>query len=302
MMRNGTRTSRVFTLRRSAASVLILTVALGWVWTAWADQASHEGHEPAAQHNEHAGASGAPASQEPAATDHSAHQATTSEHSHDDGHDAHSMHATGPVDEAATIVRGGVTREEEKAYSLFMHRSCGIIVALLGLLVLTDRLTQRRHGALRKGVGAIWFLMGVHIFLNADPTDWPLAATFMESYNRPGSSEWLQHKVLCLIPMAIGLYTIFVARRERPNLLAGYAVAAALVFGGVALLYHEHEHSPGMDMALIVRQHNLMAFTSIFIAAGWLADTLDRLVWKPKFVMVPLGLILLGLELAIYTE
>jgi ABC-type uncharacterized transport system permease subunit len=57
-----------------------------------------------------------------------------------------------------------------------------------------------------------------------------------------------------------------------------------------------------MDMGLIVRQHNLMAFTSIFIAAGWLADTLDRLAWKPKFVMVPVGLILLGLELIIYTE
>ena len=234
--------------------------------------------------------------------DHSAHQAAASEQSHADNHDGHDMHAAGPVDETTTLVRGGVTREEEKTYSLFMHRSCGTIVALLGLLVLADRLTQRRHGVLRKGTGAIWLLMGIHIFLNADPTDWPLAATFMESYNRPGSSEWLQHKVLCLIPVAIGLYTMFVARRERPNPWSGYALAAVLAFGGIALLYHEHEHSPGMDMGLIVRQHNLMAFTSIFIAAGWLADTLDRLAWKPKFVMVPVGLILLGLELAVYTE
>ncbi|MDE3017434.1 MAG: hypothetical protein KGI53_00300 [Nitrospirota bacterium] len=278
---------------RTFAVALGLAVTLGWHETAWADQAAHEGHESAPQHEGHVDA---PAQQEPAAMDHSAHQAAASEHSRADNHDGHDMHAT------ATIVRGGVTREEEKAYSLFMHRSCGIIVALLGLLVLTDRLTQRRHGALRKGMGAIWLLMGVHIFLNADPTDWPLAATFMESYNRPGSSEWLQHKVLCLIPVAIGLYTMFVARRERPNPVAGYAMAAVLAFGGIALLYHEHEHSPGMDMGLIVRQHNLMAVTSIFIAAGWLADTLDRLAWKPKFVMVPVGLILLGLELAIYTE
>jgi hypothetical protein len=146
--------------------------------------------------------------------DHSAHQAAQ-EQDHGASHEGHGAHATGPVDETTTIVRGGVTREEEKTYSLFMHRSCGTIVALLGLLVLADRLTQRRHGALRKGMGAIWLLMGIHIFLNADPTDWPLAATFMESYNRPGSSEWLQHKVLCLIPVAIGLYTMFVARRER---------------------------------------------------------------------------------------
>lgn len=273
-----------------------LAVAPGWPGTVWADQAAHEGHESAPQHEGHAATQAQP---ESAAIDHSAHQAAASEHSHTDSHD---MHATGPVDETTTLVRGGVTREEEKAYSLFMHRSCGTIVAFLGLLVLADRLTQRRHGALRKGMGAIWLLMGIHIFLNADPTDWPLAATFMESYSRPGSSEWLQHKVLCLIPVAIGLYTMFVARREQPNPVAGYAMAAVLAFGGIALLYHEHEHSPGMDMGLIVRQHNLMAFTSIFIAAGWLADTWDRLAWKPKFVLVPVGLILLGLELALYTE
>lgn len=280
-------------------ATLGLSVVLGWHGIAWADQAAHEGHEPSVQREDRAGTL---AAQEPAAMDHGAHQAAASEHHHADGHDGHGTHATGPVDESTTIVRGGVTREEEKAYSLFMHRSCGTVVALLGLLVLADRLTQRRHGALRKGMGAIWLLMGIHIFLNADPTDWPLAATFMESYNRPGSSEWLQHKILCLIPMAIGLYTMFVARRERPNPWSGYAMAAALAFGGVALLYHEHEHSPGMDMGLIVRQHNLMAVTSLFIAAGWLADTLERLSWKPKFVMVPMGLILLGLELAIYTE
>ncbi len=273
-------------------------LALGWHGTVWADQATHEGHEPAAQHE---GPAATPAQPEPVTMDHSAHQAAQ-EQDHGDSHEGHGAHTTGPVDETTTIVRGGVTREEEKTYSLFMHRSCGTIVAFLGLLVLADRLTQRRHGALRKGMGAIWLLMGIHIFLNADPTDWPLAATFMESYNRPGSSEWLQHKVLCLIPVAIGLYTMFVARRERPNPWSGYALASVLAFGGIALLYHEHEHSPGMDMGLIVRQHNLMAFTSIFIAAGWLADTLDRLAWKPKFVMVPVGLILLGLELVVYVE
>ncbi len=55
-------------------------------------------------------------------------------------------------------------------------------------------------------------------------------------------------------------------------------------------------------MALIVKQHNIMAMTAIFIAAGWLADSLERLSWKPRLYMVPVGLILLGLELAAYTE
>ncbi len=297
MNRSLLRQTGLFALWAIAAT-LGPVVMPSWHGIVWADQATHEGHEPSARQESHAGT---PAQPEPVTMDHGARQAAQ-EQGHGDSHEGHGAHATGPVDETMTIVRGGVTREEEKTYSLFMHRSCGTIVALLGLLVLADRLTQRRHGALRKGLGAIWLLMGIHIFLNADPTDWPLAATFMESYNRPGSSEWLQHKILCLIPVAIGLYTMFVARRERPTPWSGYALAAVLAFGGIALLYHEHEHSPGMDMGLIVRQHNLMAFTSIFIAAGWLADTLDRLAWKPKFVMVPVGLILLGLELIIYTE
>jgi hypothetical protein len=274
---------------------LCLAVTLGWAWIVRADQAQHEKPASAAPETQPDARQGA---QEAAPMDHSAHRAASAGESHD----GHAGHGAQNVDETATFVRGGVTRAEEKAYSLFMHRSCGVALIGLGFLVLIDRLTQRRYGVIRKGMGVIWLLMGVHILLNADPTDWPLAASFMESYHRPGSSEWLQHKVLSLIPMAIGLYVMLVARREKPSPSAGYAMAAVLALGGVALLYHEHEHSPGMDMALIVKQHNIMAMTAIFIAAGWLADSLERLSWKPKLYLVPLGLILIGLELAIYTE
>jgi hypothetical protein len=281
--------------RLALALSTCLAVMLGWAWAVRADQAQGSEQASATSGTQPDKRQGA---QEAAPVDHSAHQAA----SPSDGHDGHAGHGAQNIDESATFVRGGVTRAEERAYSLFMHRSCGIALIGLGLLVLVDRLTQRRYGVIRKGMGVIWLLMGVHILLNADPTDWPLAASFMESYNRPGSSEWLQHKVLSLIPMAIGLYVMLVARREKPSPSAGYAMAAVLALGGIALLYHEHEHSPGMDMALIVKQHNIMAMTAIFIAAGWLADSLERLSWKPKLYLVPLGLILIGLELAMYVE
>ncbi len=286
-----------YRLRLLAGTTLFL--GLAFAPQAGADTASHESHGAPANHETSADHRPEAASL-PAAGAASGHGATME-------HDAHGTHDMAGHDlhgksEAEVYVRGGFTREEEKAYSLFMHRSCGAILAVLGVLVLSDRLTQRRYGLLRKGMGLMWLLMGVHILFNADPTDWPLAASFMESYHRPGSSEWLQHKVLSLIPMAIGLYTMLVARREKPSLIGGVTMSVVLAVGGAALLYHEHEHSPGMDMALIVRQHNLMAYTALFIAAGWLADTLERLSWKPKFAMVPLGLIALGLELAIYTE
>jgi hypothetical protein len=231
--------------------------------------------------------------------DHGAHADQAPQPAHDHHEAAHEGHGSesGPV-----IVRGGVTREEERAYSLFMHRSCGLAVITLGAFVLADRFTRRRYAMLRKGMGAIWLLMGVHILFNADPTDWPLAATIMESYSRPGSGEWLQHKLLSLVPIAIGLYTMAFAPRFKPNPYAAYAMAAVLALAGAALLFHEHEHAPGMDMALIVKQHNIMALTAIIIAAGWVADAMERLAWKPKLYVVPVGLILLGLELAVYTE
>ncbi|MEW6543945.1 MAG: hypothetical protein AB1411_10085 [Nitrospirota bacterium] len=269
---------------------LWVAVAVSWLGLAWlllgpapafADAGPHEAHDAhdAAGH-------GSQADQAPPA--------------------AHDHHAAGaheePVDPSKIIVRGGITREEERAYSLFMHRSCGLAVLALGLLVLADRLTQRRYPLLRKGMGVIWFLMGLHILFNADPTDWPLDATFMESYNRPGSGEWLQHKLLSLVPMAVGLYTMLVAPKLKASPYAGYAMGAVLAVAGVALLFHEHQHSPGMDMALIVKQHNVMALTALLIAAGWLADAMERLAWKPKLYVVPVGLILLGLELAVYTE
>jgi hypothetical protein len=248
-----------------AALLLLAVGVVSWTGAALGETASHD------------------------AASHGGHEAAATTH---EGHDG------GP----AMLVRGGITREEERAYSLFMHRTCGIAVISLGVLILADRLTRRRYSVIRKGMGLIWLLMGVHIMINADPTDWPVAASFTESFTRPGSGEWMQHKLLSLVPMGIGLYTMRSAPKLQSNPAVAYGLAAVLAVGGLGLLVHEHEHSPGMDMALVVKQHNLMALTAFLIAAGWLADTLDRLAWKPKFFVVPVGLILLGLELTLYTE
>ena len=269
------------------AMVLCGTATLGMVFgssSARAEQATHEGHAGAGSDAPTAG------TPEAGSMDHSDHQAASQE-------DPHAGHG------AVTPIRGGITREEEKAYSLFMHRSCGLALITLGALILADRLTQRRHGAIRKGMGMVWLLMGIHVFINADPTDWPVAASFSESWARAGSGEWLQHKVLAVIPVALGLYAIIKPRRQmelKPS--QGIALAAIMALGGIGLLIHEHQHSPGMDMALIEKEHNLMALTSFVIAAGSAGEGLQRVAWKAKLYLVPVGLIMLGLQLAAYTE
>jgi hypothetical protein len=254
---------------------------------------------PADPHAEH----GQPAaSPDPTPAAQAAHQAAVvpgGHAGHDAGHDVHGAASDAP----GALVRGGITREEERAYSLFMHRSCGLALVALGLLIFADRLTERKHGAIRKAMGLVWLLMGAHILINADPMDWPVSGSFMESWSRPGSGEWLQHKTLSLIPMALGLYAILVARRQMEmKAWQGIALAAIMALGGIGLLIHEHEHSPGMDMALIQRQHNLMALTSFFLAAGSVGEGLRQVAWKAKLYLVPVGLILLGLQLAVYTE
>lgn len=252
--------------------------------------------DPHAEHGQPA------ASPDPKPAEHAAHQAAvvTGGHAgHDAGHDVHGAASDAP----GALVRGGITREEERAYSLFMHRSCGLALVALGLLIFADRLTERKHGAIRKAMGLVWLLMGAHILINADPMDWPVSGSFMDSWSRPGSGEWLQHKTLSLIPMALGLYAILVARRQMEmKAWQGIALAAIMALGGIGLLIHEHEHSPGMDMALIQRQHNLMALTSFFLAAGSAGEGLRQVAWKAKLYLVPVGLILLGIQLAAYTE
>ena len=93
--------------------------------------------------------------------------------------------------------------EDPRAYSLLMHRSCGVALLALGAFVLADRLTKRRHRAIRSGIGLIWLGMGIHIVINADPRHWPMGAGFIESFAIPSPTKWIEHKVLSLVPITL---------------------------------------------------------------------------------------------------
>jgi len=192
------------------------------------------------------------------------------------------------------------TGAEDIAYSLFMHQSSGVAVIVLGVLVLTDRLTNRRYGALRVGISLVWLAFGAYLFIRSDPEGWPIGpAGFVESLSMPTSGEWLQHKLLSLVPLALGVWT-FVSRRADPHPFWSYALGAVLVLGGAALFVHQHLDHQTMD--LVNLQHRFMAVTALLIAAFLMADGLSRLTWKAKPFLMPCGLIALGLQLALYIE
>ena len=214
----------------------------------------------------------------------------------DHGSMSHESHVAGQGQLSPT----GMTADEEEAYSLFMHHSSGVALVLLGGLVLADRLTGRRYGAIRVGIGLVWVVFGAHLFIRSDPEGWPIGpAGLLESFSMPTAGEWMQHKLLSLIPLALGIWT-FTPRYLLPNPYWTYALGGLMALGGGALLLHQHADHPEMD--LVNLQHRFMALTALFIALGMLADGRKGRRWKVKPFLLPCGLILLGFQLALYVE
>lgn len=208
----------------------------------------------------------------------------------------HGGHGSSPT----TGVEHAGETEEELAYSLFMHHSSGVALILLGTLVLTDRVTSRRHGAFQISVGIVWLLFGLHLFIRSDPEGWPIGpAGFLESFSMPTASEWIQHKVLSLIPIALGVWA-FLSRRVPMSAPMSYALGGLLALGGAGLLVHQHADHQTLDIVNL--QHRFMALTALFIAGSSVTDGLAHLTWKAKPFLVPSGLIVLGLQLVVYIE
>ena len=185
-------------------------------------------------------------------------------------------------------------------YSLFMHHSSGVALIVIGLLLLSDRLTRGRIAAIQLGIAFLWLGFGAHVFVRSDPEGWPIGpAGFLESLSMPTSREWIQHKLLSLIPMALGVWTLW-SRHANPKPYLTYAMGAVLAVGGAALLVHQHLNHPSMDVVNI--QHRGMAVTSLFIAGSFVTNGLasDKRRWLPY--MVACGLLILGLQLAFYIE
>ena len=194
----------------------------------------------------------------------------------------------------------GLSPEEDLEYSRFMHHSSGVTVLVIGALLLVDRLTAHRHRLFRVGVGLTWMVLGAFLFVFSDLEAWPIGpAGFIESFSLPTAHEWIQHHLLAMIPMVLGIYTML-SRWKEPMPLWRYFAASIAMLGGAALLIHQHLDHPGIDFVNI--QHRFFALTSFFIAASLVVDGSARFPWKGKPYLLPVGLLLLGIQLALYVE
>lgn len=194
----------------------------------------------------------------------------------------------------------GMSPEEDLEYSRFMHHSSGMTVLVIAMLLLGDRFTAHRYRLLRVGSGLTWLTLGVFLFVFSDLEAWPIGpAGFLESFSIPTADEWIQHHLLAMIPMVLGIYTMLF-RWKEPRPLLSYIMASIAMLGGAALLIHQHLDHPDLDFVNI--QHRFFAITAFFIAASLVLERNDRFKWKGKPYLLPVGLLLLGLELAFYVE
>ncbi len=187
-----------------------------------------------------------------------------------------------------------------RPYSLFMHHTAGQFVFAIGILMALDRATQSRRPLLRYAIGAMWMLFGLFIFVRANPDGWPIGAGFWDSWTRPTAVEWIQHKVLSLIPLGLALYAFRGRHVMEQDKGAAYVAVGLAILGAVGLLGHQHLDHPGLD--LVNMQHRVFAGTSLLIAVSLLQEARGRWVGNNKGFIVPTLLILLSLQLVWYTE
>ena len=185
-------------------------------------------------------------------------------------------------------------------YSMFMHHSSGLVLMVIALLLMVDRLRLCPHAVTTVLIGSTWLLFGVFLFIKSDPDEWPISLSFMESWHRPVTrNEWIQHKLLSLIPILLGAYTLS-ARRGGQPLIRTYAAAGAALLGGMGLLIHQHFDHPEFDVVNF--QHRLFALTAMCVAGGLIIERLSTITWKAKPFVVPIAILLLGVQLMLYVE
>ena len=192
---------------------------------------------------------------------------------------------------------GHARHPAELAYSQWTHRAAGGILVLLALITVWQSWRPRRFpwSALS---APFWIGFAVYLFPSSDPESWPWGPkSFGEIFTDP---LVLQHKLLALIPLVIGVVEILSAARLISGARWRYVVPVLAVIGGVSLMAHFHEGKFHLDA--IYLQHVVMGFTAVALGVT-LAVVRRRSAPQPWFRWAwPGFLTAMGLVLLFYVE
>ena len=148
------------------------------------------------------------------------------------------------------------------AWSEYNHHWVGLVLLLIGIaavLARTGRIGIAKHWPL------LFILMGVFIFLRADPENWPLGPNgFWESFDE---AEVLQHRVAVLLVIAFAVFEWRVQLRTSKWKYAPMVFPAVCVAGGMLLVTHTHSLNNVKEELLAEMSHIPLALLAIL--AGW---------------------------------
>ena len=148
------------------------------------------------------------------------------------------------------------------AWSEYNHNWMGLLLVLMGILATiarTGRLSFTRHWPL------VFLLMGLFIFLRADPENWPLGPNgFWESFDR---ADVLQHRLAVLLVFAFAVFEWRVQLGKAKSAFAPLVFPMVCVAGGMLLMTHNHTLDNIGEELLVEISH--LAIAVLAIIAGW---------------------------------
>jgi hypothetical protein len=212
----------------------------------------------------------------------------------------------GPFAEANAFLApyGGFTAPDHHArnpaemlYSQFTHRIAGAI--LLTLAALTVWESWRPRPFPWNAVSApLWAAFGVYLIPSSDPESWPYGPQrFAEIFDDP---LVLQHKLLALLPVAIGVIVAVRGAGRLPSRRLARVLAVLAIAGGGTLFFHFHDGRFHLDS--IYLQHAFMGSTAIGVGVALLLGTRASaasrwLTWAwPTFLAIMATVLLLYRE------
>jgi hypothetical protein len=155
----------------------------------------------------------------------------------------------------------------ETFYSQFTHRVAGAILLTLAGLTLWE--SRRRPFPWNTVSAPLWVAFGVYLIPTSDPESWPYGPQrFVEIFADP---LVLQHKLLALLPITIGVITVLRGAEILPARRLARALGVLALVGGGALFFHFHDGRLHFDS--IYLQHVLMGSTALGVGVALLYGT-----------------------------
>lgn len=144
----------------------------------------------------------------------------------------------------------------------------------------------------------LWIIFGVYLFVRSDPEAWPWGPRpFTEIFTDP---EVLEHKILTMIPVAIGLIEGFRAFGGLPKITWGYLFPVLAILGGASLFFHFHRGTFDLDWIYI--QHVAMGLLSLATGVILLFARRSQRSRSRPIGALPVILLLFALVLLFYSE